>query len=189
MESKTQTSGDDFSDESSDDAILALISRQPPRKKESIIYKQGKDEQFPVQKKEEKKEESSDSDSSMELFASKQSKKKSIPQSPSSDLSDVKIEKQPQPNQEQVSSSKASIYSSILQSTLDDTDSGDDVLCVSSRMNQFNSLSLAKRVTRQSARGSSDILMFSKRILFTYQSPYINSSVDITEYDKVGSVL
>lgn len=49
---------------------------------------------------------------------------------------------------------------------------------------------VAKRVTRQSTHGklvedSPGMIMYSKRILFTYQSPYINSSVDITEYDKV----
>ncbi|KAK8810806.1 hypothetical protein WA556_003890 [Blastocystis sp. ATCC 50177/Nand II] len=36
------------------------------------------------------------------------------------------------------------------------------------------------------SRPSSDsgILVFNKRILFTYKSPYLNSSVDITEYDR-----
>ena len=27
--------------------------------------------------------------------------------------------------------------------------------------------------------------MFSKRILFTYTSPYINNCIDINEYDRV----
>lgn len=29
------------------------------------------------------------------------------------------------------------------------------------------------------------LIMYSRRILFTYKSPFINGSVDITEYDRV----
>lgn len=32
------------------------------------------------------------------------------------------------------------------------------------------------------------LIMYSRRILFTYKSPFINGSVDITEYDRVYKI-
>ena len=44
--------------------------------------------------------------------------------------------------------------------------------------------------TRTSAPAdNSDIIMYTKGILFTYQSPFINSRFDVTEYDRVGTLI
>lgn len=46
-----------------------------------------------------------------------------------------------------------------------------------------------EKCSSKSGETSSSMIMYSKRILFTYQSPYLNSSVDITEYDKVFVII
>lgn len=46
-----------------------------------------------------------------------------------------------------------------------------------------------EKCSSKSEETSSSMIMYSKRILFTYQSPYLNSSVDITEYDKVFVII
>lgn len=46
-----------------------------------------------------------------------------------------------------------------------------------------------EKCNSKSQETSSSVIMYSKRILFTYQSPYLNSSVDVTEYDKVFVII